>query len=110
MCAKAPGNQQEMLDVSGVGENKFYKYGQRFLGAIGEFMSDNSDAVLSIEQEEAYRQEEKRVNAGQAWAEDEDRRLTEEFEAGMKIAEIARVHGRTNGAIRARLKRQGLIE
>ena len=111
MCAKAPGNQREMLDVSGVGENKFYKYGQRFLDAVGAFMTDNPDAVLSIEQgEEAYRQEERKANAGQAWTEDEDRRLAEEFEAGMKIAEIARGHGRTNGAIRARLKRQGLIE
>ena len=111
MCAKAPGNQQEMLDVSGVGENKFYKYGQRFLDAVGAFMTDNPDAVLSIEQgEEAYRQEERKANAGQAWTEDEDRRLAEEFEAGMKIAEIARGHGRTNGAIRARLKRQGLME
>ncbi len=111
MCAKAPGNQREMLDVSGVGENKFYKYGQRFLDAVGAFMTDNPDAVFSIEQgEEAYRQEERKANAGQAWTEDEDRRLAEEFEAGMKIAEIARGHGRTNGAIRARLKRQGLME
>ena len=71
-------------------------------------MTDNPDAVFSIEQgEEAYRQEERKANAGQAWTEDEDRRLAEEFEAGMKIAEIARGHGRTNGAIRARLKRQG---
>ena len=111
MCAKAPGNQREMLDVSGVGENKFYKYGQRFLDAVGAFMTDNPDAVLSMEQgEEAYRQEERKANAGQAWTEDEDRRLAEEFEAGMKIAEIARGHGRTNGAIKARLKRQGLME
>ena len=74
-------------------------------------MIDNPDVVLSIEQgEEAYRQQEKKANAGQVWTEEEDRRLRGEFESGMKIPEIARGHGRTNGAIRARLKRHGLIE
>lgn len=31
MCVKMPKNKQEMLAVSGVGEHKFQKYGQRFL-------------------------------------------------------------------------------
>ncbi|MCM1258556.1 MAG: HRDC domain-containing protein, partial [Roseburia sp.] len=37
MCVKMPKDKREMLAVSGVGENKFKKYGQRFLEAIGEF-------------------------------------------------------------------------
>lgn len=37
MCVKLPKNRQEMLDVSGVGENKFNKYGQRFIDEIAEF-------------------------------------------------------------------------
>ncbi len=110
MCVKAPENRQEMLAVSGVGENKYLKYGQRFLNEIRAFSAVNPDAVLSIEQEDQPEAEEKETNAGQAWSEEEDRRLAEEFEAGMKIAEIARGHGRTYGAIRARLKKQGMIE
>lgn len=47
MCAKAPGNREEMLMVSGVGENKFNKYGKRFLDAITAFLSENPDAVTS---------------------------------------------------------------
>jgi len=48
MCVKTPGNKQEMLAVSGVGENKFKKYGQRFIEAIAEFISENPDAVTTI--------------------------------------------------------------
>ena len=37
MAAKMPASKPEMLDVSGVGENKFAKYGERFLEAIEEY-------------------------------------------------------------------------
>lgn len=37
MAAKNPSSKPEMLDVSGVGENKFAKYGERFLEAIEEY-------------------------------------------------------------------------
>lgn len=64
MCAKVPKNQQEMLAVSGVGENKFLKYGQKFLDEVRSFSTNNPDAVLSIEQEEQPEKEEKIANAG----------------------------------------------
>lgn len=34
MCAKKPGNKNEMMQVSGVGENKYQRYGQRFIEAM----------------------------------------------------------------------------
>lgn len=37
MCIKAPTNKEEMLTVSGVGENKYEKYGEEFLNAIDAF-------------------------------------------------------------------------
>ncbi len=37
MAAKAPGSRAEMLDVTGVGEYKFAKYGERFLEEIAKF-------------------------------------------------------------------------
>lgn len=52
MCVKTPENKQEMLSVSGVGENKYEKYGQRFLDEIEEYMEDNPDAVTSIREDE----------------------------------------------------------
>jgi len=35
MCRVRPKTKEEMLSVSGVGEFKFAKYGERFLKAIG---------------------------------------------------------------------------
>ena len=42
MCEKLPGTESEMLDVSGVGQNKLKKYGQRFLQEISSFLSNNN--------------------------------------------------------------------
>ena len=36
MCIIKPANKEEMLSVSGVGEFKYEKYGERFLAAIRE--------------------------------------------------------------------------
>lgn len=52
MCAKMPGDRQEMLGVSGVGENKFRKYGQRFIEAIVGFTKANPISVTSVKIEE----------------------------------------------------------
>ena len=37
MCVKLPFNKEEMLQVNGVGENKYARYGERFLKEIQEF-------------------------------------------------------------------------
>lgn len=38
MCAKMPTTKADMLDVSGVGENKYGKYGERFIAVIKEYV------------------------------------------------------------------------
>ena len=38
MCIKMPTTKSEMLDVSGVGENKYGKYGERFIAVIKEYV------------------------------------------------------------------------
>ena len=48
--------------------------------------------------------------AGASWSEEEDKQLDEEFNSGMKISEMAKIHDRTNGAIRARLRKHGLMD
>ena len=40
MCVVKPKTKGEMLKVSGVGEFKFEKYGQRFLRCIEKFESN----------------------------------------------------------------------
>ena len=37
MCVKLPENEDQFLDVSGVGAHKLEKYGDRFLKVIGKF-------------------------------------------------------------------------
>jgi len=44
MCIKCPSNEEEMLEVSGVGENKLKKYGQRFLEEIQKFCLERPNA------------------------------------------------------------------
>ena len=50
MSAKVPRDRAAMLSVSGVGEVKYDKYGDRFMEAIAAFLNDNPDAVTSIEE------------------------------------------------------------
>lgn len=52
MCVRVPQDKAGMLDVSGVGEAKFEKYGERFLEAIGTYLNENPDCVTSIRDEE----------------------------------------------------------
>jgi len=40
MCVKAPATNEELLNVSGVGQVKLERYGERFLKAIADFLRD----------------------------------------------------------------------
>lgn len=37
MCMRRPANKEEMLQISGVGDTKYRKYGKKFLDVIAEF-------------------------------------------------------------------------
>lgn len=43
MCEKMPLNEEEFLEVSGVGEHKLEKYGEAFLTAIQEYVNVSSE-------------------------------------------------------------------
>ncbi len=45
MCVKLPFCKEEMLEVSGVGENKYQKYGEAFLTAIREFVNGKKEIL-----------------------------------------------------------------
>lgn len=49
MAAKVPVSKSEMLAVSGVGENKYVKYGERFLGLIEKIIEDYPDLIKATE-------------------------------------------------------------
>ncbi|QOL24985.1 hypothetical protein LP316_11800 [Thalassotalea sp. LPB0316] len=49
-------------------------------------------------------------NAGLPWSEQQRNELAEQFKGGENVSELASVFERTNGAITAELKKQGLID
>lgn len=49
-------------------------------------------------------------NQGLPWGEEEDELLAERFNEGIKITELARLHSRTYGAIKARLIKLELLQ
>ncbi|MGA4289648.1 hypothetical protein ACI2TJ_22995 [Ralstonia nicotianae] len=50
------------------------------------------------------------ANAGTSWTAEEDKRLLEAFDVGSTPAQLAIEHGRTRGAITARLTRHGRLQ
>lgn len=54
MSIKAPRDKASMLNVSGVGEAKYEKYGDRFIEAVTVFTDENPEAVTSIKDEDDF--------------------------------------------------------
>ena len=50
MCVKAPLTKEEMLEVAGVGENKYTRYGERFLDAIREYTGGTHEKLYFDEE------------------------------------------------------------
>jgi hypothetical protein len=67
--------------------------------------------VLSLEHHEGSVDKKRKLppNAGRPWAPEEDAQVCDELGKGIPVAEIARSHGRTNGAIWSRLLHLGKI-
>ena len=81
-------------------------YSKEVQQKIVEHYVEIKDENLTLLEED----EEPIDRVGSPWSEEEDEQLQQEFVAGMNTSEIAKKHSRTTGAIRARLKKQGLID
>jgi len=97
-----PKSFDDLNGVHGLGRHKIEKYGSDILKIINgdsfvpqlkeedtNFLSDNS--VFSI-------------NVGKPWNLTEDTGLIKAYMSGTSISELAKIHGRSSGGIRARLK------
>lgn len=51
MCVKVPCDKGSMLNVSGVAERKFQKYGQRFIDVIQSYVQEHPESIFSISSE-----------------------------------------------------------
>ncbi|MEG1775736.1 MAG: RecQ family ATP-dependent DNA helicase [Clostridia bacterium] len=112
MIKKRPTDMDAFLGVSGVGRAKQEQYGDAFLCVIRDGVEPN-EALERIEVAVSYRERLAKqgiTSAFKAWETDEDEQLRVEFENDTTYAEMSRLHGRTGGAIKARLKKLGLIE
>lgn len=76
MCVKLPFNREEMLEVSGVGENKYKKYGERFISRLLEFTGGAKEKLYFGEREEAVSGTEKRTGRKTAKAAKSDFSIT----------------------------------
>ena len=56
MCVKAPMEKQEMMQVTGVGENKYERYGERFLAAIADYSKGSREKYYFGDVQEAVAQ------------------------------------------------------
>ena len=69
------------------------------------------EAAAALERMERFERRKAQMPAktGEAWTEDEDRKLLAGFDAGRALQELAAAHERTMGAVRARLLKYGRI-
>ncbi len=69
------------------------------------------EAATALERVERFERRKAQMPAktGEPWSEDEDRKLLAAFDAGRALQELASVHERTMGAVRARLLKYGRI-
>lgn len=100
-----PLTLEELIIIEGIGEIKLEQYGEDLISIINKYLD-----LKSIDRPEISRIKDDREFIGTKWTVEEEKQLLEEFADGMKISEIAKLHSRTPGGIRSRLKKLGAIE
>ena len=117
MCNKRPTTREELLEVSGVGQAKLERYGDKFLAVIRAHLEETGTVeeggiaepveVEALTYREALAAQGV-VQAFKRWTDQEDVELRGEFDLGKSLEEIAQAHGRTRRAIEMRLEKLGL--
>ena len=102
MVRRMPRSLDDMLSVHGMGTAKVGKWGRDFLKVIAVYAAAHPDhSPVKVASAAPAR--------SMAWSREEERALREGYLNGLELAELARRHGRTVGAVRTRLIRLGLI-
>ena len=114
MCLKTPTTDEEFLTVNGVGETKLKQYGEQFMNVIREHRkasySNHNENDNQLPEYIEKKRAEGFSSAYEKWTDAEIDRLKTEFMSGISIKELTEIHGRTQGAIRSRLKKENLID
>jgi len=109
MVRRSPTDLNSFLDVSGVGLAKQERYGKVFISVIRDGREPN-EAMDDFVDEERTKKKAERPNRGDRWTDQEEDQLRNEYLSEISLREISRKHGRTVGAIRARLQKMGLVK
>ena len=117
MASYLPSNNEEFLNIKGVGQQKLKDFGDLFLGAIKNYLKEirednNPDLLDSNKKEDLETDYHKRLkkikenyaNAYEPWKQEDDRRLKILNSENKTISEIAQILMRQPSAIRSRLK------
>ena len=117
-----PRNNQEFLNIKGVGQQKLEDFGELFLKVINNYLEekreDNNNEPSNSNQEynskTDYHKRLKRIkenyaNAYGPWEKEDDSRLKTLNSENKTISEIAQILKRQPGAIRSRLRKFELI-
>lgn len=83
LCVKLPFDKDEMMMVSGVGENKFEKYGQQFIHVILEFTKGKKEVLCYEQPKEEVPQE----KSSQKRARKTEFYLTEDIRQNIRFGE-----------------------
>lgn len=105
-------------NIFGIGEHKRDSYGAEFIEVIKQFapsqeglpFPEASPVVSPPENTISYMEKQKQLHpkAYTPWSEDDDRLLRKYVKEGLSVIEIASLTERNEGAIRSRIKKQGL--
>ena len=116
LCKHLPVSKEELYSKRVLlAKNIKEKYGEEITKIIRDFVNSgkHKDHIIESVSEDEFSKANISVlesMIGKPWTKEEENKLIEEFNRGLRISDIAKLHNRNNGGIRARLKRLGLIE
>jgi ATP-dependent DNA helicase RecQ len=124
MASCFPSNNEEFLNIKGVGQQKLKDFGDLFLEVIKNYLNEKGEEdntnILDYDQDENnletdYHKRLKKIkenytNAYEPWKQEEDEKLKILNSENKTISEIAQILMRQPGAIRSRLRKLGLID
>ena len=124
LCRILPRTRKQLAAVDGMGVYKAGRYGDRILAVISRYAPEpeakeaktarkaskgGAASSRTFEEMKDRAAAAGKTEAWQPWSAEEDRQLKREHEEGKSAGEMAKIHKRTYGAIRSRLKKLGLL-
>lgn len=116
LAATKPTNLIDFSNIFGIGEHKTKTYGARFIELISTYLETPKQAVNvqpeisgdSLSMSHMDRQKQLYEKSYAPWTNEDDEKLLRLYQAGATMADLSAVFKRNNGAIRSRLRKNGV--